>query len=47
MQLATDIKTNQAGLRWSGAHWLLVYVDGVNLLGRTIKRETELLKQAV
>jgi len=39
MQLATDIKTNQVGLQWSGAHWLLVYVSGINLLGRTVKKD--------
>jgi len=39
MQLATDIKTNQAGLHWSGAHWLLVCVGAINLLGRTIKKD--------
>ena len=37
---------NQNGLKWNGAHQLLVYADDVNMLGRsihTIKKNTEAL----
>ena len=42
----TRIKVNQDGLKLNGTHQLLVYVDDVNILGksvRTIQKNTEAL----
>jgi hypothetical protein len=38
MQLGTDRKPNQAGVELNGTQWLLVYVGGVNLLVKTVKK---------
>jgi len=40
-------KTKQDGLKLNGAHQLLVYVDGDNILGgsrHTIKKSTEIIR---
>jgi hypothetical protein len=33
------VQVNQNGLKFSGTHWHLVYVDDVNILGRSIYKE--------
>jgi len=41
-----NVQENEAGLKFSGTHQLLVYVDGVNLLGDsiiTIKENTNVV----
>ena len=33
------VQVNQNGLKFSSTHWLLVYADDVNILGRSIYKE--------
>ncbi|PNF42760.1 hypothetical protein B7P43_G13633 [Cryptotermes secundus] len=45
----TKVQENQVGLKLNGTHQLLVYADGVNLLGDnidTLKKNTETLTDA-
>jgi hypothetical protein len=40
------VQENQVGLKLNGTHQLLVYADDMNLLGDTIKRNTQTLIDA-
>ena len=40
------VQVNQNGLKLNGTHWILVYADGINILGRsvlTMKKNTKAL----
>jgi hypothetical protein len=36
------VQVNQNGLKFSGTYWLLVYVDDVNIVGRSIYKENHI-----